>query len=285
MSKKAKGSDRTGRGCARRMGPGGFELIKLTRSLLGSPDFEEVLKSLDIPPERMINPLLCALFETDEAARWRAVRGVGITVSAIADRDLESARVIMRRLIWSLNDESGGIGWGTPEAMGEIMAENETLAREYYRILVSYIDANGNLLENDELERGVVWGINRLAQKRPELLREWTGPILAQLNSPDPVKRGLAVRTLLFLAEGPQGKDARMRRAADAETRGLEFDRLAPLLSPLLEDPSEIRIFQDGAFEEHKISRLASELIDRLAQGLSVNKTFTAPAAPQVSTF
>ena len=150
----------------------------------------------------MINPLLCALFEPDEVLRWRVVRAVGITVSAMAEKDLESARIIMRRLMWSLNDESGGIGWGAPEAMGEIMAENETLAREYYRILVSYIDVKGNLLENDELELGVMWGISRLAQKRPELLRDWTAPVMAQLKSPNPVKRGLALRTLL--AVGPQ---------------------------------------------------------------------------------
>ena len=157
--------------CARRMGPGGFELRKLVRSLLESPDFEEALKEIDIAPKRLINPLLCFLFETNETIRGRAVRAVGTTVSAIAEKSLESARTIMRRLIWSLNDESGGIGWGAPEAMGEIMAENETLAGEYCRILVSFIDENGNLLENDELERGVMWGISRLAQKRPELLQ------------------------------------------------------------------------------------------------------------------
>ncbi len=276
MSKTEKVSDKSGGFCARRMGPGGFELRRLVRSLLESPDFEEALKRIDVAPGKMINPLLCFLFETDEAIRWRAVRGVGMTVAAMAEKDLEPARIIMRRLIWSLNDESGGIGWGSPEAMGEIMAENETLAREYYRILVSYIDENGNLLENNDLERGVMWGIDRLAQKRPELLLERTGPILAQLNSPDPVKRGLALRTLLSLAgavpagasssvcvsfrlSGRKGSQSSLRRGR------LELDRLAPLLAPLLEDRSEIRVFQDGSFAEHKIGRLASELLDRLA--------------------
>jgi len=37
----------------------------------------------------------------------------------------------MRRLMWNLNDESGGIGWGNPEAMGEILACHEALANEY----------------------------------------------------------------------------------------------------------------------------------------------------------
>ncbi len=254
MSKMQKGSDKRGEYCAR---ASGIELRKLVRSVLESPDFEDELKKVDIAPKKMINALLCFLFETSEVIRWRAVRGVGITVSAIAEKALEPGRTIMRRLIWSLNDESGGIGWGAPEAMGEIMAENEALAREYYRILVSYIDENGNLLENDELERGVMWGIDRLSQKRPELLREWTGPVVAQLKSPDPVKRGLALRTLLFLAAGAS-------RTGERAVEILPTTRLTPLLVPLLEDQSEIRIFQDGSFACHKISRLASELLDRV---------------------
>ena len=203
---------------------------------------------------------------------------MGITVSAIAETALEPARTIMRRLIWSLNDESGGIGWGAPEAMGEIMAENEALAREYYRILVSYIDENGNVLENDELERGVMWGINRLAQKRPELLREWTGPVQAQLKSPDPVKRGLALRTLLFLAAGSHPKSRPLaKRAAEqlSSAAGACPGRLPGgsgqlgwrasvsqtrrCFCRLYSDHSEIRIFQDGSFAEHKICRMASD--------------------------
>jgi hypothetical protein len=241
-------TDKGGKACINPTGPGGFELKRLLRSVLASPDFEKTLKGLDIPPQKIISPLLCFLYETDELIRWRAVRGVGITVSALAEEDLEAARIIMRRFIWSLNDESGGIGWGAPEAMGEIMAENGTLAGEYHRILVSYIDENGNPLENDELERGVMWAIGRLARKRPELFREKTRPILAQLNSADPAKRGLALRTLLLLREG-----------------GLDLGRLAPLLEPLLEDQTRIRIFEDGVFVEYKTCRLASELLDRLS--------------------
>ncbi|MGO9312103.1 MAG: DVU0298 family protein [Syntrophobacteraceae bacterium] len=276
VNEAGKGSDRSGDECARRTGPGGIQLIRLARALLKSPDFEEALKRTDIPPQRMINPLLCALFEPDEVLRWRVVRAVAITVSAMAEKDLESARIIMRRLMWSLNDESGGIGWGAPEAMGEIMAENETLAREYYRILVSYIDIKGNLLENDELELGAMWGISRLAQKRPELLREWTAPVVAQLKSPHPVKRGLALLTMLAVVPQPGWAvpsalpGAVVPPATPAAAEGLNghpgcgLTALAELLVPLIEDQSEIRIFQDGSFVEYKICRLASELLTRL---------------------
>ena len=61
---------------------------------------------------------------------------MGEVVSKIAENDLEFARIIMRRPMLNLNDESGGIGWGAPEAMGEIMARSEKLAEEYHKILI-----------------------------------------------------------------------------------------------------------------------------------------------------
>ena len=61
---------------------------------------------------------------------------MGALVFSLAEQDMESARVVMRRLMWNLNDESGGIGWGSPEAMGEIMARHSGLAEEYSKISV-----------------------------------------------------------------------------------------------------------------------------------------------------
>ena len=62
------------------------------------------------------------MLDRDELIRWRAVSAMGIVTAALADARMDAARVIMRRMMWQLNDESGGIGWGIPEAMGEIMA-------------------------------------------------------------------------------------------------------------------------------------------------------------------
>ena len=36
--------------------------------------------------------------------------------------------------MWTLNDESGGIGWGSPEVMGEILAAHKGLAEIQGRI-------------------------------------------------------------------------------------------------------------------------------------------------------
>ena len=96
---------------------------------------------------------------------------MGVYVSGLAENDLEAARNWMRRFMWQLNEESGGIGWGVAEVMGEVMARHEGLAREFARILLSYLDENGNYLEFEPLQKGVLWGIGRLAQVRPEVLK------------------------------------------------------------------------------------------------------------------
>ncbi len=225
--------------------PSGVAVRKHIRSILGSTGFEHELEKLDIPPEKLVNPLISFLCETDEVLRWRAVRAIGLTVSRMARSSLESARTIMRRLIWSLNDESGGIGWGAPEAMGEIMAGDERLADEYRRILFSYIDKGGNLLEHDLLERGVLWGIGRLAQARPDLVREAAAPVLDQLSSDDPAKRALALWAAGFFKVDPE--EARR------------------LIAPLLDDRFEIPIYENGELKTRRTSDLAAVALARLS--------------------
>ena len=231
--------------------PGSRPLAVRIRNLLRSPDFEEALRDFDVPPKTAISPLLSFLYEPNDLLRGRAVRAVGRVVSTMAENSPESARNIMRRLIWSLNDESGGIGWGAPEAMGEIMAQNEMLAREYHLILISYIDEDGNPLENEPLEKGVLWGIGRLARSRPELTRTAIGPVSKQLSSRDPVKRGLALWALQALKPGG-------RQAARS---------LKQLVEPFLGDESELEIYDDGEIRLYRVRDLASDLLRMMEAG------------------
>lgn len=175
----------------------GRSLKQTVRGLLAAADFNVALDRLrDLPLQRIINPLFGFLLDRDELIRWRAVSAMGIVTAALADARMESARVIMRRMMWQLNDESGGIGWGIPEAMGEIMAHHEKLAGEYAVILMSYASVRQNFLEHDMLQRGMLWGIGRLAEARPERLTGVDADIIMFLDSEDSVHRGLAVLTL-----------------------------------------------------------------------------------------
>lgn len=170
--------------------------------LLKADDFHpDVVAHLKVSPRQLINPLLGLLYHGEPVVRWRAVMLVGKTVAGLAAANIEHARVIMRRLMWNLNDESGGIGWGSPEAMAEIMACHSGLAREFVHILVSYLNPQGNFLEHEGLQEGVLWGIGRLASVDPQLPAEAAPFIAPFFASPNAVLRGYAIQAAAALAD------------------------------------------------------------------------------------
>jgi hypothetical protein len=169
------------------------DLKRKVLALLQSDNLDQSLDELcQLPARQVINPFISFFLSSDEQVKWRAITAMGAVVAHLAEKDLESARVVMRRLMWMLNDESGGIGWGAPEAMAEIIASHEGLAEEYAHVLISYIRQDGNFLEYEPLQRGAVWGIGRVAQRRPELVQEAAPHLLSYLESDDATVRGLA---------------------------------------------------------------------------------------------
>jgi len=215
---------------------------------------EEILARLDeFPAKDVIQPLFSGICRVDEQVRWNAVRAMGRAVARLADEDMEGARVIMRRLMWSLNEESGGIGWGAPEAMAEIMVHHPGLAGEYVHILISYMREDGeelfqhgNFLENEALQRGLLWGIGTMAAARPRLLLERgaADDLVKYLHSADPEARGLAARALGLL-----------RWAGAAEhIRGL------------LGDESRLRLYEDNRVRAVTVADLAHRALDLIRQ-------------------
>jgi hypothetical protein len=169
------------------------KLKKQIYKLLERNDFFIALDEIcNLPPRQVVNPLFSFFYTSNELVKWRAVTAMGRVVSQMAQDQREAARVVMRRLVWNLNDESGGIGWGSPEAMGEIMAQDAGLADEYHKILVSYIIPHGNYLEHEILQRGVLWGIGRLAHAEPKHVKPSIDYLIPFMTSDDPFHRGLA---------------------------------------------------------------------------------------------
>jgi hypothetical protein len=177
--------------------------------LKNSPLAEVLAEVRRIPARQAISPLIVALFHECATVKWHAVSALGAVVAALAAEDREAARTVMRRLMWSLNDESGSIGWGAPEALAEIMAGHDGLAEEYAYALVAYMREDGFYLGLPLLQRGLMWGVGRLAAVRPDLLKKWEAPVYLPpyLDSDDPEVRGLAARAAGILrVDGAQGK-------------------------------------------------------------------------------
>jgi len=220
--------------------------------LLAGHDVDQILAALHaLPVKDVIHALFSAICRPEEPLRWHAVQAMGVSVSRLADTDMEAARIVVRRLLWSLNDESGGIGWGAPEALAEIMSQHQRLAGEYVHMLISYMRDDGlelcqegNFLEHAVLQRGLLWGIGRLARVRPEILREHgvAADLLPYLDSDDHVVRGLAARALGLLP-APQAAAAITKLAGDA---------------------TPVSLYEEGALRTVTVEELGREALQRI---------------------
>lgn len=223
-------------------------------NILESGDLEHIRRQLDVlPVKSVVNALFSAVCRGEDQVHWHGVICMGIYVARLADADMEEARIVMRRMLWSLNDESGGIGWGIPEAMAEVMKCHQGLAREYIHMLISYMREDGselfqdgNYLEHEALQRGLLWGIGRLAETRPDMLRERgvVPDLLPYLDSPDPAVRGQAVRNLGLL------------HAVETVER----------IIPLVKDAHEFTLYRDNRLQTVTVGMLAEEARGRLQQ-------------------
>ena len=226
----------------------GRQLKKKILALLIQDDIEEaIFEMCRWPARQVVNPLFLLLCSMDERVKWNTVTAMGAVVSTLAEQDLESARVVMRRCMWNLNDESGGIGWGCPEAMGEIMACNRNLAEEFGCILLSYIQPDGNFLEHEYLQRGALWAMGRLTHARPSLLKGAAPCLFPFLQSDDANLRGLAVWALGPLAE----------------------HKAMPLIKALTGDGSRLKIYREGQIAQCLVGQLAREALVTLEQSTS----------------
>jgi hypothetical protein len=219
----------------------GFRKLKATvRKLLEQNDFPEALAAIrSIPGRQAVNPLFSIFFSGNERVRWRAVTAMGVVVAQMADVNIESARVVMRRLMWNLNDESGGIGWGSPEAMGEIAAMHRTLAEEFANIIISYINPDGNYLEHEVLQRGSLWAVGRLSHTHPDLAIPAVSFLSVFFNSPDPYLRGTSI-----WAAGP-----------------ILLDTMRPLIKARLTDISPLRLYRQIGLTQPTVAELAQEAL------------------------
>jgi HEAT repeat protein len=220
-------------------------LKRQVRETLAADDWrarlEEMAESLGrggTTRQHLITALLAALSSGQVMVRWRAVSFLGRVVAELAGSEPEAAREVMRRLVWGLNEESGAVAWGAPEALGEIMAQSQLMADEFANILMAYVSKCDMALCFVPLKAGAVWGLGRLAKARPELMRERCAeePLLPLSQEDNPQVRGLAVWALGWLGG----------------------EKAAERLSQLKSDEGALEIFENDELKTTSVGQLAS---------------------------
>ena len=205
----------------------------------------EITQIIEQPGQKLLSILFSGLYNASPAIRWHSISSFGILAANTPKEDIEKLRIIMRRCIWNLTEEAGSLAWGAPEVMGEIMANNEKIAKEYYQILFSYIfdneDGPDNYLEFDELRKGVFWGIARLCELWPDMAQSEKQFIIDRFE----LETEAEILAILCRIAG-------LLKLVEAEA----------FLNKLKSDRRKAVIYHDESFNEYKLSDIAELTLD-----------------------
>ncbi len=181
------------------------------RQLILAGRWEDLRQTAVRNPRGVLRSVIRRLYTEVENEKWLAVQALGRLVE---DRTLYPEPVVRdlaRRFVWSLNDESGTVPYGIPEALGELLALRPELQADFLPILCALLIEEEMAQEGPILE-GAIWAVGRVgliaAQCCPELV-----PALKRYASehPDSRIRKAAQATLSALGHGSGGDRCSMR--------------------------------------------------------------------------
>lgn len=172
--------------------------------------------------------LLQFLFDPHDLLYWRALEGLG----QVARGHPEQVKKIIGRLLWMLNEDSGSAGWGAAAALGEI-------ARQEFSVVADIIPMFCGFLEKPFSRGAMLWGIARLAEVRPEALKEMLPLLRPGLRDPEPNIRALSAWALGRLRDQEVKKD----------------------LQKLLTDDTPVQLYDQGEFKETTVGGVAREAL------------------------
>ncbi|MHC4943340.1 MAG: DVU0298 family protein [Planctomycetota bacterium] len=164
---------------------------------------------------RVLNGLT---FSSDALLRWRAIEAMGRFAAQKAADSLAPVEDIITRLLWLMNDESGGTGWHSPEAIGEILRNVPVLIPKLAMHLPHFF-------KEEPFERGTYWAVMRASAVVPEAFAELAEPGLKEgLGADDPYIRAFAARALQHIGKWDGVDQAKKASLATDETKLSIYD-------------------------------------------------------------
>jgi len=148
----------------------------------------------------------------------------------------EKVRIYIRTLFWSMNDESGGIGWSSPQTIAEIIMHIPELIDPYGRMMIAHS------MEEPPLMKGGAWGIGRLGRRIESSIEVFKEEILAAFQENDSETIGL-----LAWAMGRTG-----------------FAPAMPHLENLLQREDPVMIYSNSVFLQKPLKKWAAEAIESI---------------------
>ena len=202
---------------------------EIREALLGG-DFAKVA-GYAMENRKVFSILISFTYDKESIVCWKAIEAMGKAAGAVAGTDPSTVRTIVQRLLWSMGEESGGIGWSAAEMLGEIVIHAPEICRDIPPLLLSFKDEESFL-------PGVLWSIGRIA---------WAGMlngegaeelVIQSLSHRSPLVRGLALSASLAL--------------------NIKSDEV----KALVRDGDHFKMYEDGELLEKTVGDVAQRVVN-----------------------
>ena len=189
----------------------------------------EAIGKLALKDKTVIKWLISHSYDKDDLMTWRAIEAMGYVALDLKSSHMGILRETVRKMLWSMSDESGGIGWSAPEILGEITRSSP----EEFSDLIPILWSNR---EEPSFKAGAICALWRVACVRPDMVILDFADLQELASDPDP-----AVRAYTALL-----------------ARAIPLERKAEVLEKLSGDSSTFRLYSGRVLREVAVSEAAA---------------------------
>lgn len=217
------------------------------RKHLEENDLQFAVSSL-LQDRKTLSVLIRLSYAKDTLVGWRAILAVGIAARELVLTDRAFLREVCRKLLWSLSDESGGIGWSSPELLGEIVSAEPRQFADLIPLIANVYD-----IEEKVFRPGVVYALRRIAESDPALVLEHQKVVIASLADTDPLVRVRGLELVGHL----------WAEATGSKEWSQEFQqRIRQAIDNLIGDREETWVYQGSGYVSIMVGETASNTIN-----------------------
>ncbi|MBI5213518.1 MAG: HEAT repeat domain-containing protein [Nitrospirae bacterium] len=207
---------------------------KKLKSLLEEKLYGEIANEA-LADKGVIRKLISSSYDKDDVLSWRAIEALGVVSGALTGKGkTEIVRDTVRRLLWSMGEESGGIGWSAAEMIGEIIRNNPDEFADIAPILWSF-------REEDMFRPGILWAVGRIAEIKPDLVLFIIKDMPKMFADKNPAVRGYAAWVAGILGD----------------------EYLVESFKGLSDDDSEIDFYYCGELLKKRVMDIVDEIRDK----------------------
>ncbi len=188
---------------------------------------------------KLLRRITARLYSFKKEEKWRAVAALGI----IAEGDglgKDSIDRLVKRYLWALNDESGAVPYGIPEALGEIAAVRPEWRDSLVPILVSCV-IHEEMVQTGPILAGALWALGRIGRLNETEAKRMVPGLEQALDDREPSVRASALWT--------------------AGRLGL-LDTLGGKVRALLPDRARADLLINGTVLEASLGEIAQKVLD-----------------------